>query len=359
MGTPLDLTLPGGELTAALVDVPSTSGGEGPLADLVCGALRDLPHLGLERDGDAVVARTQLGHGSRVVIAGHLDTVPIAGNVPSRREGDLLYGCGTSDMKSGIAVMLRLAALVPQPSRDVSFICYDQEEVDAERNGLGRLARRHPDWLAGDLAVLMEPTSGRVEAGCQGTLRVLVTLTGRRAHSARAWLGDNAVHRAGPVLTRLAAYEGREVDIDGLRFREGLSAVRIEGGVAGNVVPDRCTVTVNFRYAPDRSPQEALAHVADVLTPHECVLVDSAPGSPPALRAPGVAEFVRLTSQQPTAKLGWTDVSRFAGLGVPAVNYGPGDPEVAHAAEEHVQVSRIAECEAVLRHYLTVKPESF
>jgi len=195
MGTPLDLTLPGGELTAALVDVPSISGGEGPLADLVCGALRDLPHLGLERDGDAVVARTQLGHGSRVVIAGHLDTVPIAGNVPSRREGDLLYGCGTSDMKSGIAVMLRLAALVSQPSRDVSFICYDQEEVDAERNGLGRLARRHPDWLAGDLAVLMEPTSGRVEAGCQGTLRVLVTLTGRRAHRARPSQGRLASHR--------------------------------------------------------------------------------------------------------------------------------------------------------------------
>jgi succinyl-diaminopimelate desuccinylase len=345
--------LPADALTAALVDVPSVSGDEGRLADLVYEFLARLEHLTVDRDGDAVVARTRQRRRSRVVLAGHLDTVPIADNLPSRRDGDRLYGCGTSDMKSGIAVMLRLASHIPTPSRDVTFIFYDNEEVDSDRNGLGRLVRRHPDWLAGDLAVLMEPTSGRLEAGCQGTLRALVVVTGRRAHSARAWLGDNAIHRAGAVLARLAAYEPREVNLDGLSFREGLSAVRIEGGVAGNVVPDRCTVTVNFRFAPDRSPGEALAHVCDVLSPYECIVTDSAPGAPPGLTDPKLTEFVRMVGHQPTAKYGWTDVARFAGLGMPAVNYGPGNPDLAHAAEEHVEVRRIAECEALLRRYLT------
>ena len=350
--------LPGDALTAILVDVPSVSGDEGRFADLVYGFLHDRGHLTVDRDGDAVVARTNLGRSSRVVLAGHLDTVPIAESVPSRRDGDLLYGCGTSDMKSGLAVMLRLAAHLPQPARDVTYVFYDQEEVDSERNGLGRLVQHHPDWLTGDLAVLMEPTSGRIEAGYQGTLRALVVVAGRRSHSARAWLGDNAIHRAGAVLARLAAYDACEVEIDGLTFREGLSAVRIEGGVAGNVVPDRCTVTVNFRFAPDRSPDEALTHVCEVLAPYECILTDSAPGALPGLTHPQVAEFLRLVGQPPTAKYGWTDVARFGPLGIPALNYGPGNPDLAHAADEHVEVPRIAETEALLRRYLTAELHS-
>jgi len=353
MARRLDARMAGDALTAALVDVPSVSGHEGDIADLVYGLLHDLPHLTVDRDGDAIVARTTLRRPSRVVLAGHLDTVPIADNLPSRRDGDRLYGCGTSDMKSGIAVMLRLAAHIPAPQRDVTYVFYDAEEVEAARNGLGRLSRRHPEWLAGDLAVLLEPTSGRIEAGCQGTLRVLVAVPGRRAHSARAWLGDNAVHRAGAVLARLASYDPRVVDIDGLTYREGLSAVRIEGGVAGNVVPDRCTITVNFRFAPDRSEPEALAHVQEVLGPYECILTDSAPGAPPGLDAPEVVDFVRAVAQEPLAKYGWTDVARFAALGIPALNYGPGDPDLAHAADEHVEVPRIADAEAVLRRYLT------
>jgi succinyl-diaminopimelate desuccinylase len=350
----LDLRLPGDALTAALVDVPSASGDEGALADLVYAALRDVPHLAIERDGDAVVARTSRGLGHRVVLAGHLDTVPIAENVPSRRDGDRLHGCGATDMKSGIAVMLRLAAHVADPARDVTYVFYDNEEVEAERNGLGRLARRHRDWLDGDLAVLLEPTSARVEAGCQGTLRALVVVHGRRAHTARSWLGDNAVHRAGAVLARLAAYDARVVDIDGLTYREGLNAVRIEGGVAGNVVPDRCTITVNFRFAPDRGEDEAMEHLQDVLAPYECVRTDSAPGALPGLEAPGVADFLRLVGREPVAKYGWTDVARFTHLGVPALNYGPGDPDLAHTRGEYVEVARIAECEAVLRRYLTL-----
>ncbi|HVB27276.1 MAG TPA: succinyl-diaminopimelate desuccinylase, partial [Mycobacteriales bacterium] len=278
---------------------------------------------------------------------------PIADNVPARRDGSRLHGCGSSDMKSGLAVMLRLAASLPEPTADVTFLFYDHEEVEAARNGLRRLAATHRDWLDGDLAILLEPTDGRVEAGCQGTLRALVTIPGRRAHTARSWLGDNAIHRTGALLERLASYAPRWVELDGCEYREGLNAVRIDGGVAGNVVPDRCTVTVNYRFAPDRTEQEALAHVQEVLAPYECVLTDSAPGALPALQAPAAAEFVAAVGLSPVAKLGWTDVSRFAQLGIPAVNFGPGDPNLAHSREESVELSRITDCERLLRQYLT------
>jgi succinyl-diaminopimelate desuccinylase len=349
----LDAGQPGPALTATLVDIPSVSGAESRIADLVESSLRRAAHLSVRRDGDAVVARTELGRPDRVIIAGHLDTVPIADNVPSRSDGDRLYGCGSSDMKSGLAVMLRLAASVSEPARDVTWLFYDNEETDAEHNGLGRLARSHADWLAADLAILMEPTASQVEAGCQGTLRALLVVPGRRAHSARSWLGDNAIHRSAEVLGRLAAYDARRMDIDGCEYREGLNAVRIDGGVSGNVVPDRCTIAVNFRFAPDRSEGEALEHVQQVVAPYECVLTDSAPGAMPGLSAPAAAEFVRIVGMDPVAKQGWTDVARFAQLGIPAVNYGPGDPELAHTREEHVETHRIGQCEKTLRGYLT------
>jgi succinyl-diaminopimelate desuccinylase len=349
----IDLTLPGDALTASLVDVPSVSGSEGRLADEVEAALRQVPHLQVERDGDAIAARTDLGRPRRVVIAGHLDTVPIADNVPSRRDGERLHGCGTSDMKSGVAVMLRVAASLADPRHDVTWLFYDNEEVDAARNGLGRVARNDAAWLAGDLAILMEPTANRVEAGCQGTMRAIVVLTGKRAHSARSWLGDNAIHKAADVLARLASYVPRRVSIDGCEYREGLNAVRIEGGVSGNVVPDRCTITVNYRFAPDRDEEQALAHVQDVFAPYEVVPTDSSPGALPRLNEPAAADFVTAVGGQPVAKLGWTDVARFAAIGMPAVNFGPGDPNLAHTREEYVEIPRIAESERILRSYLT------
>jgi succinyl-diaminopimelate desuccinylase len=348
----IDLTLPGDALTASLVDVPSVSGGESRLADEVERALRQLPHLVVERDGDAIAARTELGRERRVVVAGHLDTVPIADNLPSRRDGDRLFGCGTSDMKSGIAVMLRVAANLADPRHDVTWLFYDNEEVEAARNGLGRVSRNTPGWLNADLAILMEPTANRVEAGCQGTLRALVVVPGRRAHSARSWLGDNAIHRAADILARLASYDARRVVIDGCEYREGLNAVRIEGGVSGNVVPDRCTVTVNYRFAPDRDEDEALAHVQEVLAPFEVVPTDSSPGALPRLSEAAASDFVEAVGGEPVAKLGWTDVARFAALGIPAVNFGPGDPNLAHTREEYVEIPRIGECERVLRGYL-------
>jgi len=349
----LDLTDDVVALTAALVDVESVSGNEARLADLVQEALVGLPHLKVERIGNNVLARTELGRERRVLLAGHLDTVPIADNVPSRRVGDLMYGCGTSDMKSGDAVILHLAATLPDPSYDLTFVLYDNEEVEAEKNGLTALVRDHRSWLDADLAILMEPTSGRVEAGCQGTLRVRIDLYGTRAHSARSWLGVNAIHAAAPVLQRLREHVAREAEIDGCIYREGLQAVAISGGVAGNVVPDQASITVNYRFAPDRSEDEALAYVEDVFTGYDVALLDTAPGALPGLGQPAARHFVEAVGETPVAKYGWTDVARFSALGIPALNYGPGDPNLAHTRDENVDVRQITRAADLLRSYLT------
>jgi len=350
----LDLGLDAARLTAQLVDVPSVSREEKTLADLVEQALRGLGHVRVDRDGDAVVARTGLGRPERVVLAGHLDTVPIADNLPSRLDADgLLWGCGTSDMKAGVAVQLRLAATLVAPNRDLTYVFYDAEEIAAEFNGLKRLVERHPDWLAGDFAVLLEPTGGRVDGGCQGTLRVRVQTTGRRAHSARSWLGENAIHKAAPILARLASYQPRRVEIDGLVYPEGLNAVLIEGGHAGNVIPDSCAVTVNYRFSPDQTEAAALQRVRDIFDGYEVVLTDSAPGALPGLSHPAAAAFVEAIGTRPAAKESWTDVARFSALGVPAVNYGPGDPTLAHTREENVAVAAVLDAEDKLRRWLT------
>jgi len=351
----LDLSLPAPDLTARLVDIESVSGAEQPLADAIEAALRELPqgHLEVHRDGDALVARTDLGRDQRVVLAGHIDTVPVAGNLPSRVDGGLLFGCGSCDMKAGVAVQLRLAALVAEPARDVTYVFYDCEEVEAERNGLLRVSRRRPDLLTGDFAVLMEPTGGVVEGGCQGTMRAEIRVGGRRAHSARSWLGVNAIHEAGAILDVLRGYRPREPEVDGLTYHEGLNAVWIRGGVAGNVVPDECVVTVNYRFAPDRSAAEAEAHLREVFAGWELTVTDGAGGARPGLAEPAVAAFVTAMGGTPRAKLGWTDVARFDALGVPAVNYGPGDPQLAHRADEHVDLAAVAACEARMLAWLS------
>ncbi len=349
----LDLLADGAALTAQLVDVPSVSGDEAALADAIEAALAGISWLTVHRDGNCVVARTSLGRPRRVVLAGHIDTVPIAGNLPSRLDGSRLYGCGTTDMKSGVAVQLRLAATVPEPVHDVTYVFYDCEEVEAVRNGLGRLGRVSPELVTGDFAILLEPTSAGIEGGCQGSLKAAVMVTGKRAHSARAWMGENAIHAAGAVLDVLRGYEPRQPEVDGLRFREGLNAVGIAGGVAGNVIPDECVVQVNYRFAPDRSQDEAAEHVRSLFAPWRVEILDSAPGARPGLTDPAVAAFAEVVGGTPIAKLGWTDVARFAGLGIPAVNYGPGTTQVAHSAGEYVDLPEITEVEQRLRAWLT------
>lgn len=345
-------------LTEALCDIESVSGEERAIADAVERGLQAIPGWQVLRNGDAVVAHTSLGREQRVVLAGHLDTVPVAGNLPVRRQGDgetaVLHGRGTVDMKGGVAVMLRLAATLREPEHDVTLVFYDCEEVEATRNGLGRLVRENPDWVRGDAAVLLEPTDAAIEGGCQGTMRVEVGVAGVAAHSARSWRGSNAIHAAADVLDRLVAYRAREVEVDDLLFREGLNAVGIVGGIAGNVVPDRCVVTVNYRFAPDRDEPAALAHLREVFDGYEVVVTDSSPGARPGLAHPVVESLVRVADAPVKPKYGWTDVARFTALGVPAVNYGPGDPELAHRDDEHVAVEQLVRCEQVLHRWLSL-----
>jgi len=356
----LDLTSDVVTLTRELVDIESVSRDEGAIADAVEAALAACPHLAVTRRGRTVVARTELGRGERVVIAGHLDTVPVNDNLPSRLErradGDLVHGLGSCDMKGGDAVLLRIAATVPEPVRDVTYILYEAEEIEAVHNGLRLLGESDPELLAADFAILMEPSNAQVEAGCQGTMRVEVRTHGERAHSARSWRGVNAIHAAGEVLRRLESYDARRPVVDGLEYHEGLNAVFVRGGVAGNVVPDECVVTVNHRFAPDRSEAEAEAFLREFFDGYDVTVTDSAPGALPGLEVPAAKAFVAAVGGRVAPKFGWTDVARFSALGVPAVNFGPGDPVLAHKQEEHVPVDHLVRCEEQLRGWLTDGP---
>lgn len=347
------------QLTADLIDVESVSGNERAVADQVEAALRGLPHLEVHRDGDAVVARTRLGRPERVVLAGHLDTVPLPttegsrGTVPSSWEGGTLFGRGSTDMKGGVAVQLALAAGMLSPNRDVTYVFYDHEEVEGAKSGLGRLVRNSPELLEGDFAILLEPTNGTVEGGCNGTSRFRVTTRGVAAHSARAWMGENAIHAASEILARLAAHEPATVDVDGLRYRESLNAVRIAGGIAGNVIPDRCEVEINYRFAPDKTIDDAEAYVRALMDGFDIERTDGAPGARPGLNHPAAASFVEAVGAVPLPKYGWTDVARFSELGIPAVNFGPGDALLAHSDDEHVEAEAVRACLAALTRWLT------
>jgi len=351
-GSGLDLTGDVVALAAALIDVRSESHQEKVLADLVESALRAVPHLQTERIGNTVVARTELGRQERVLIGGHLDTVPANENLPHRLEGDRLIGLGACDMKGGVAVALHLAATVAQPTRDVTYVLYECEEVAGEFNGLQRLADERPELLEASLAILMEPSNAGIEAGCQGTLRAEVRVPGVRSHSARPWMGTNAIHAAGEVLGRLNDYVPRQPIVDGLEYREGLSAVGIRGGIAGNVIPDECIVTVNFRFAPDRTTVGAMDHVREIFEGFEVEFVDAADAARPGLELPAAQDFLRATGAQPQPKYGWTDVARFARMGVPALNFGPGNPSLAHMQDEYVDIAQVRSCESQLRAWL-------
>ena len=346
------------ELTRAICDIESVSGNEKALADAIESVLRQVSHLEVIRHQDAVVARTNLGRAKRVVIAGHIDTVPVADNLPTKllnmERAHVLWGRGTVDMKAGVAVQLKLAVEVAEPNVDVTWIFYDHEEVDSSLNGLGRLSRELPELLKADFAVLCEPTSALVEGGCNGTMRLEVRFKGVKAHSARPWMGKNAIHAAAELLARLSAWEPNEIEVDGLVYRESLNAVLISGGIATNVIPDDVVVTVNYRFAPSRNAAEAEAYVRSVLGEADSILVtDLAEGARPGLDLPEAVAFVAATGTTPRPKYGWTDVARFSALGIPAVNFGPGDPNKAHADDEAVPVEQIYSVESALRAWLT------
>ena len=354
------------ELTGRLCAIESVSGNETTITDAVAEVLARIgagpgPDLEILRDGDTIVARTQLGLAERIVVAGHLDTVPVEDNLPPQRRrlegvddtgGEVIWGRGACDMKAGVAMALVTAAALREPNRDISWVFYDHEEVDASLNGLGRVSRNHPDWLSGDFAILGEPSNASVEGGCNGTIRVNVSTTGVRAHSARAFMGVNAIHAAAQVLTRLAEHETGTVRVDGLDYRESLSAVSISGGVAGNVVPDACTIAVNYRFAPSRSAAEAEGFLREFFTGFDVVVTDAAEGARPGLDRAIAQDFIDTLGLSPAPKLGWTDVSRFSALGVPAVNFGPGNPLYAHKSDEHVAVAEVEQATRTLREYL-------
>ena len=390
-----------GALTLALVSAPSVSGAEAPLADAVQAALAAHTHLEVLRHGNTVVARTRLGRRDRVVVAGHLDTVPISprtDNVPGSIESHenleslesledlggtgaqdgqggqtVVWGRGSVDMKGGIAVGLQLAATLTAPRRDVTWVFYDNEEVVGERNGLGRALAAHPDWFEADLAILGEPTGAGVEGGCNGTLRLILDVPGRAAHSGRAWRGVNAIHAASTIIERVKAAPVRTVEVDGLAYRESFSVVLIEGGTATNTIPDHCRVTVNYRFAPDLTAEEALARAKRVLAGLDPVgeetdpvidagtgrvdveLDDLSPAARPGLDSPMARELIELVRERGGAvgpKYGWTDVARFSAAGIPAVNLGPGDPMLCHTDDEHGPVAQIEAVAQILRAWL-------
>jgi succinyl-diaminopimelate desuccinylase len=348
-------------LTRDLVAMPSVSHEEGPLVDWLEAELSAVPWLDVERVGLNLVARTHAGRDTRMLIAGHTDTVPVNGNAVPRIEDDVLWGLGATDMKAGLAVMVELARTVADPAIDVTYVFYAGEEVAAVHNGLAHLFRDRPDLLEADVALLGEPTDAIIEAGCQGTMRLLVTLRGARAHTARPWMGRNAVHRLGRVLAAVEAHPSREPVIDGCRFRESLQAVAVSGGVAANVVPDLATVTLNHRFAPDRTPAEAEAALRDLVAPFleegdEVELVDLASAAAPSLDHPVLAALIARNDLPVEAKLGWTDVARFAERGIPAANFGPGDATIAHSADERVARAPIERCFAALDELLRTGP---
>jgi succinyl-diaminopimelate desuccinylase len=345
-------------LATALVGIPSVSHHEQAIADAVESALGLCAWLDVVRVGDNVVARTRLGRERRVLLAGHLDTVPpAAGNDEPRVDGSTLFGVGAADMKGGLAVFLHLAGTLHDPAVDLTWCFYAGEEVAKEFNGLGQLWEHRPDLLAADVAILGEPTGGKVEAGCQGTLKVRVRLGGARAHTARPHTGRNAIHRLGPVLDAVAGYDGRRPVIDGCEFAEQLQVVSVEGGVAGNVVPDEAVLVVNHRFAPDRTVEQAESSVRELLAPFleagdHWELVDAAAGAPPSLDHPVLGALVAATGAAPVAKVGWTDVASFWAHGVPATNFGPADPLLAHTAGEHVSEQELRDAARVLDHLL-------
>ena len=349
----LQLDAPIEDLLQHIVDIPSPSGREAPLADAIESALRKAPHLEVIRVGNTVAARTSLGREHRVIWAGHIDTVPVGNNLPSQIRDGVLWGRGSVDMKGGLAIGLSLAVAVDSPQHDMTWIFYDNEEVEATKNGLGLFGVAHPDWVVGDFAIVGEPSNGAVEGGCNGTLRVEIETSGKQAHSARSWMGHNAIHSAAGILSLLNDYSPGTITVDGLEYREGLNAVAISGGIAGNVIPDSCTVTVNYRFAPDKTAVQAEAHVREVFEGFSLRVVDQAGGARPGIDGELAQGFLSAVNAEVRPKFGWTDVARFGEWGIPAVNFGPGDPSLAHSDDEAVSLAEVRAVHEGLRAWLS------
>jgi succinyl-diaminopimelate desuccinylase len=341
-----------GQICLELVATSTPTGQEAPLTEAVlrrCRAL-DVPH---ERIGNAVVARTG-EDGDAVALVGHLDTVPNWEGGTATVEGDRIVGRGAADMKGGVAVMVRLLERLAREPRPVVHVFYDREEGPHLENGIHRVIAESRLLGRPGLAVVLEPTAGTIHAGAVGTLNAEVVYRGAAAHAARPWEGRNAVTAGGPALVRFGARERRAVEVDGLTYYDVVTVTTAVGGTARNVVPDRFALGVNVRYAPGRSAAEARAEVAALAGAEaEIAWLDDAASARPALDAPAVAAFVRRTGLEVRPKQAWTDVATLSAAGIPALNYGPGDPAQAHQPGEWVSVTAMARCEDVLLGFLT------
>lgn len=347
------------ELAARYVGIPSVSGEERALADEVEATLRSAPALDVTRIGDNVVARTTGSRRHRVVVAGHLDTVP--GDQGVAVDDGTVTGLGACDMKGSVAVMVALAVSGQRRGSELTWIFYAREEVARVHSGLLELAAAAPELLDGDVALVCEPTSTHVEAGCQGVARLRLELRGERAHTARPWRGRNAIHRLAGPIAAVAAYVPRAVELDGVTYTEQLQAVAVGGGVSDNVVPDLATLTVSQRVAPDRRAEDAVVELRDTFAPYMAdgdaiEVLDVVDPAPPHLDDPVLARLVELSGRAPRAKLGYTDVATFARLGLPAANFGAGDPELAHHRGEFVHADDLQRCFDVLSALLAEGP---
>ncbi len=293
-----------------------------------------------------------------VALCGHLDTVPVheADRGPPRREGGRIVAPGSSDMKSGLAVAMELAERLPREARaaDLALVLYSREEGPYLENELGPVLERSPELRGTALAICLEPTDGRLQLGCVGSMHATVAFTGRASHSARPWQGENAVHRAGALLAELASRAPRDATSGGLPFREVMSVTRIEGGRARNVVPDRCTLNLNFRFAPDRSVEEAAREVEELARRHGATveITDRAPSCPAFAEHPLVARLRDRAGLVVEPKQAWTDVARLAAAGIPAVNFGPGATAQAHQQGEWVEVAAVERAYRALERFL-------
>jgi succinyl-diaminopimelate desuccinylase len=361
------------KITEDICNIQSVSGAEQELADYVEQFLSEMDYLEVVRVQNTIVAKTNFGHARRVILAGHIDTVPVSkitNNLPTQRKVEhgeqIIWGRGTVDMKAGDAVFLYLAQNLPQLSEqlqyDISFIFYECEEVSGDLNGLRQLVEDHAELIHADFAILGEPTGGGVEAGCNGSLRFDITLTGKAAHSARAWKGENAIHKSLRVLEILNTWNSIDpqehiVVVDELEYRESLNAVLISGGVATNIVPDECKIHINYRFAPDKSATQAQKIMQELFSGYELEYKDISEGARPGLNLECVQKFADYARERTgisvRAKMGWTDVARFSALGMPALNFGPGDPMLCHHDHEQVEVRDITRCYEVLVGFLT------
>ena len=338
-----------------LIRVPSVTGEEEALCTLL--ARRLSPRFGadaLVRIGNSLVVGRPTGN-PLITLYGHLDTVPEQENLEPRVEGGRVFGLGASDMKSGLAVMLGLLEDgAPAATRyDVAGVFYDREEGPAADNGLEEVLDSVPWLSSAALAVVLEPTDLRVELGCQGAINATVSFLGAAAHSARPWLGENAVTRAAPWLMEMAARLPERVSVGGLEYHETFTVTTATAGVAPNVVPPRFDLNLNYRFPPDRTPAQAEARVREVAAAaDEVVIVDLAPAAPVPGSNPHLDRLVEASGGDPRGKQAWTDVARLAARGIPAVNYGPGEAAQAHTSGESVAIANLEAAFEVLHRFL-------